>query len=65
LPSSCTSSKFSQPRPGDWATDGRKSLGVTTGRGWLNLLEVQLEGKKRMSVAEFLRGTKLDLTAAG
>jgi len=47
--------------PGDWATDGRKSLGVTTGQGWLSLLEVQLEGKKRMSIEEFLRGTKLEL----
>jgi len=49
----------SSTRPGVWATDGRQELGVTTGNGWLRLLEVQLEGKKRMSVAEFLRGVKL------
>jgi methionyl-tRNA formyltransferase len=48
-------------RPGTWATDGRQYLRVATASGWLDLLEVQLEGKKRMSVAEFLRGTKLEL----
>jgi len=45
--------------PGTWATDGRHYLRVATPSGWLDLLEVQLEGKKRMSVAEFLRGVKL------
>jgi methionyl-tRNA formyltransferase len=45
--------------PGTWATDGRHYLRVATGSGWLDLLEVQLEGKKRMGVAEFLRGVKL------
>ena len=44
---------------GTWATDGRHYLRVATGAGWLNLLEVQLEGKKRLAVAEFLRGVKL------
>jgi methionyl-tRNA formyltransferase len=46
---------------GTWATDGRHSLRVATPTGWLSLLEVQLEGKKRLSIEEFLRGTKLDL----
>jgi methionyl-tRNA formyltransferase len=46
--------------PGTWATDGRQYLRVATASGWLDLLEVQLEGKKRMSVAEFLRGTRLE-----
>jgi methionyl-tRNA formyltransferase len=45
--------------PGTWATDGRHYLRVATPSGWLDLLDVQLEGKKRMSVAEFLRGVKL------
>jgi methionyl-tRNA formyltransferase len=45
--------------PGTWATDGRHHLRVATPSGWLDLLDVQLEGKKRMSVAEFLRGVKL------
>jgi methionyl-tRNA formyltransferase len=30
---------------------------------WLELLEVQLEGKKRLSAAEFLRGNPLDADA--
>ena len=45
--------------PGTWATDGRHYLRVGTPTGWLDLLEIQPEGKKRMTVAEFLRGAKL------
>jgi methionyl-tRNA formyltransferase len=33
-----------------------KDLIVATGKGALSLIEVQLEGKRRMSAAEFLRG---------
>jgi methionyl-tRNA formyltransferase len=33
-----------------------KDLIVATGKGALSLAEVQLEGKRRMSAAEFLRG---------
>lgn len=51
-----------QALPGTWATDGRQHLRVATSAGWLDLLEVQLEGKKRLSVAEFLRGTKVDVS---
>jgi methionyl-tRNA formyltransferase len=51
------------PPAGTWATDGRHSLQVATPTGWLGLLEVQLEGKKRMSTEEFLRGTKLEFNA--
>jgi methionyl-tRNA formyltransferase len=51
----------SLPPAGTWATDGRHSLRVATPTGWLALLEVQLEGKKRLGVEEFLRGTKLEL----
>jgi methionyl-tRNA formyltransferase len=54
------------PTPGTWATDGRHYLRVATASGWLDLLDVQLEGKKRMGVAEFLRGVKLpDVEPAG
>ncbi|WP_198172778.1 methionyl-tRNA formyltransferase [Hymenobacter ginkgonis] len=45
--------------PGTWATDGRHYLRVRTATGWLDLLEIQPEGKKRMLTAEFLRGAKL------
>ncbi|UOQ77803.1 methionyl-tRNA formyltransferase [Hymenobacter sp. 5516J-16] len=42
--------------PGRWFTDGRHYLRVQTANGLLDLLDVQLEGKKRMPVVEFLRG---------
>jgi methionyl-tRNA formyltransferase len=49
--------------PGAATTDGRAYYRIQTGSegegGLLDLLEVQLEGKKRMSIEEFLRGTKL------
>ena len=45
--------------PGEWLSDGHRYLKVATSDGWLDLLEVQLEGKKRMSIADFLRGVKL------
>ncbi|MGI4886901.1 MAG: methionyl-tRNA formyltransferase [Janthinobacterium lividum] len=45
--------------PGTWATDGRRYLRVRAADGWLDLLDVQAEGKKRLGVEEFLRGNKL------
>ncbi|TGE28086.1 methionyl-tRNA formyltransferase [Hymenobacter metallicola] len=42
--------------PGSWTTDGRTYLRLQTGQGQLDLLDVQLEGKKRLPVVEFLRG---------
>jgi methionyl-tRNA formyltransferase len=45
--------------PDTWATDGRHYLRVRAADGWLDLLDVQVEGKKRMSSADFLRGSKL------
>lgn len=40
---------------GALATDGKR-MAVRCGEGWLLLNEVQLEGKKRMPAADFLRG---------
>jgi methionyl-tRNA formyltransferase len=37
-------------------TDGKKSLFVACGNGWLNVTDIQLAGKKRMKTDEFLRG---------
>jgi methionyl-tRNA formyltransferase len=42
-----------------------KDLIVATGKGALSLVEVQLEGKRRMSAAEFLRGHGVLLGRAG
>jgi methionyl-tRNA formyltransferase len=42
--------------PGDMATDGKKWLRFSTADGYIYLLEVQVEGKKRMGIEEFLRG---------
>jgi methionyl-tRNA formyltransferase len=50
--------------PGTWASDGRRYLRVAAADGWLDLLDVQLEGKKRMSVEEFLRGAGQGLALA-
>lgn len=45
--------------PGQLFTVGRDRLFVGTGDGCLEILELQLEGRKRMSAADFLRGFKL------
>lgn len=37
------------------------ALQMQTGNGWLELKEVQLEGKKRMSCSDFLKGFKLNI----
>jgi methionyl-tRNA formyltransferase len=42
-------------QPGEILRSG-KGLIVATGKGALSLAEVQLEGKRQMSAAEFLRG---------
>lgn len=43
---------------GTLRSDGRTYLEVCTADGWLRLLSVQLAGKKRMSVGDFLNGFK-------
>jgi len=42
--------------PGTFQSDGKSYLHVITANGTLNLQDIQLEGKKRMPVEEFLRG---------
>lgn len=44
---------------GNVVTDNKKFLKVSLQDGFLHLTEVQQAGKKRMSIAEFLRGTPL------
>lgn len=44
---------------GNFETDGKTFLKFATNNGYIKLLELQLEGKKRMQVDEFLRGVRL------
>jgi methionyl-tRNA formyltransferase len=44
---------------GSIATDGKTYLKMACVNGWINLLELQQESKKRMIIEEFLRGFKL------
>lgn len=49
----------SEPVPGRIFSPDNSSLYIETADGSLELLEVQLEGKKRMSASDFLRGFRL------
>lgn len=42
--------------PGRFVTDGKSLLKISTLDGFVQVLELQLEGKRRMSVREFLNG---------
>ncbi|MEQ8924817.1 MAG: methionyl-tRNA formyltransferase [Fulvivirga sp.] len=44
---------------GEYSTDGKSYLHFATNNGFIDVKELQLEGKKRMEVEEFLRGNKL------
>jgi len=46
---------------GDFFTDNKKALYFKTTDGLLSILELQLEGKKKMSIEEFLRGNSLQV----
>lgn len=41
---------------GEYETDGKTYLKFTAADGYLHVLQIQLEGKKKMSIEEFLRG---------
>ncbi|MXV16190.1 methionyl-tRNA formyltransferase [Hufsiella ginkgonis] len=45
---------------GGFLTDGKTFLKFACTDGFISLLEVQMEGKKRLKIDEFLRGTRLD-----
>ncbi|MGZ3811000.1 MAG: methionyl-tRNA formyltransferase [Mucilaginibacter sp.] len=46
-------------QPGEFLSDNKTFLKVAAQDGFVNLTDVQLEGKKRMGVVEFLRGVRL------
>ena len=50
------------PTPGTIDSDYKTFLRVAAAGGWLAIRNIQLEGKKRMDVADFLRGTQGELT---
>lgn len=43
---------------GEYETDGKTYLRFAAADGYINVIELQLEGKKRMKVEDFLRGYK-------
>lgn len=44
--------------PGTIASDGKTYIHISAKDAWINILELQLEGKKRMKIEDFLRGNK-------
>lgn len=46
-------------QPGEFFSDNRTFLKVSAADGFVYLTDVQMEGKKRMGIAEFLRGVRL------
>lgn len=47
------------PKPGEILRVEKDAVWVATGEGALRILEMQLEGKKRMNAQEFLRGVRM------
>lgn len=45
--------------PGTIDTDNKKYIHIAVADGWISIEELQAEGKRRMTVEEFLRGNRL------
>ena len=45
--------------PGEYRTDNRTYLYFRVNNGWISVKMLQLEGKKKMDISEFLRGNRL------
>lgn len=52
-------------KPGDIFSDGRHYIKIACKDGFINIVSLQMEGKKRMSTIEFLRGFKIDEYTSG
>lgn len=50
-------------KPGSYISDGKANIKFATADGFISLSEIQIEGKKRMAVTDFLRGYRLDKLA--
>ena len=59
VPAEATSAEGGPSEPGRIRIENHRLLVRCAGNTWLELLEVQLEGKKRLAAAEFLRGNPL------
>ena len=53
-------SREQEKEPGSVILEDKKHFGIQTGDGVLEILELQLEGKKRMTADAFLRGYQLE-----
>lgn len=49
-----------QQEPGSWQTDGKSFFRFAAADGWISICIMQLEGKKRMAVEDFLRGHRFN-----
>lgn len=47
-------------KPGEYVTDGKTSLRFACSNGWIEVQDIQLEGKKRMHIDDFLRGYRFE-----
>ena len=54
-----TSAASGAAQPGKIHVEDHRLFASCAGESWLELIEVQLEGKKRMAAAEFLHGTPI------
>ena len=52
--------RLSNVLPGTIDSDGKTYLRVALIDGWLDLLEIQMSGKKRMPTTDFLRGIHIN-----
>ncbi len=51
---------FPSVTEGDYETDGKAFLKFACSNGYLHLKEVQMEGKKKMKIEDFLRGFRFE-----
>ncbi|MBX5438254.1 MAG: methionyl-tRNA formyltransferase [Thermoflavifilum sp.] len=52
----CASTHSTLAMPGSWDTDGKTYFRFAAADGWVEIDELQLEGRKRLPVQEFLKG---------
>ena len=45
-----------QLQPGEWISDFKKYLKIATNDGFLEVLEVKIQGKRKMEIKDFLNG---------